>query len=148
MKSVFSLRPGQAALAVALFAALWSMPPTSAEAFDLFARHEVTVQFATADGKPMADAEVKIFAPGKPDRPALIGRTDKTGKFEFPADRDGFWSAEAHTGSEVDRIMIRVGGAGSSKPPSPLWLIGGLVLLLILAVGYRVARARSRRRPG
>lgn len=145
MKSVFSLRPGQAALAVALLAALWSVP---AAAFDLFAQHEVTVHFATADGKPMADAEVKIFAPGRPDRPALIGRTDKTGKFEFPADRDGFWSAEAHTGSEVDQIMIRVGDTGSSKPPSLLWLIGGLVLLLILAVGYRVARARSRRRPG
>jgi hypothetical protein len=128
--------------------ALWSIP---AIALDLFAQHTVTVQFATSDGKAMADAEVSVFAPGQPGRPALTGRTDSAGKFEFSADSDGMWSAEAHSASEVARVTIRVGDKEQSEPLSPLWAIGGLLLLLILALGYRVARARSRRltnRPG
>ena len=125
--------------------ALWSMP---AAAVDLFALHTVTVQFATSDGKPIADAEVRVFAPGAPSRPALTGRTDSTGKFEFSANTDGLWSAEAHAGSEIARVTVRVGGGTeASEPLSPSWLIGGLLLLLILAVAYRVARARSRSPP-
>src|SRR5216684_6925147 len=77
MQSVFSSRLRQAARVAALLAALWSMP---AAALDPFARHTVTVQFATADGKPIADAEVRVFAPGEPGRPVLTGRTDGTGK--------------------------------------------------------------------
>lgn len=145
MQSVPSWRLGQAALAALLFAALWAMP---AAAQSLFARHTVTVQMATSDGKPMADAEVKVFAPGKPNRPALTGRTDKGGKFEFSADEDGFWSAEARNGSEVARVTVRVGGGDQSRTMSPAWLIGGLLLLLALAFAYRVMLARSRRPPG
>lgn len=145
MHSVLSCRLSQAALAAAVLAALWSLP---AVALDLFAQHEVTVQFATSDGKPMADAEVRVFAPGEPNRPVATGRTDSTGKFEFSANTDGMWSAEAHTPSEVARVVVRVGGdKEESEPPSPFWVIGALVLLLVLAFGYRVARARSRARP-
>ncbi len=142
MQSVFSCRLGQAARAAALVAALWSMP---AAALDLFARHRVTVQFATSDGTPIADAEVRVFAPGEPSRAALTGRTDSAGKFVFSANTDGLWSAEAHAASEVARVTVRVGGTEESEPLSPIWLIGGLLLLLILAFGYRVMRARSRR---
>jgi hypothetical protein len=125
--------------------ALWSMP---AAAVDLFARHTVTVQFATSDGKPIADAEVRVFAPGEPGHPALTGRTDSTGKFEFTANTDGLWSAEAHAGSEIARVIVRVGGGTEeSEPLSPFWVIGGLLLLLVLAFAYRVARARSRAPP-
>jgi Domain of unknown function (DUF4198) len=145
MQSVLSSRRGQAALGAALLAALWSMP---AAAQSLFARHAVTAQFATSDGKPMADAEVKVFAPGQPDRPALTGRTDKDGKFEFPADKDGFWSAEARNATEVARVTVRVGGTEQGEPLSPVWLIGGLLLLLVLAFAYRVAFARGRRTRG
>jgi nickel transport protein len=113
---------------------------------DLFARHQVSVQFATQDGKPMANAEVRVFAPGEPNRPALTGRTDSEGKFEFGADKDGFWSAEARSGDEVARVMVRVGAQQQNPEPlSPYWLLGGLFLLLVLAFGYRVARARARR---
>jgi len=144
MHSVLSSRLGQAARAAAVLAALWSMP---AAALDLFARHTVTVQFATADGKPMADAEVRVFALGQPGRPALTGRTDSAGKFEFSANTDGLWSAEAHGASEIARVTIRVGGKEESEPLSPFWVVGGLLLLLILAFGYRVARRRSRTPP-
>lgn len=149
MQSVLSSRFGQAGLAAALLALLWSLSAVGpAAALDLFARHTVTAQFATADGKPMADAEVRVFAPGQPSRPALTGRTDSAGKFEFSANTDGLWSAEAHGASEIARVTIRVGGKGEeSEPLSPYWVVGGLLLLLVLAFGYRVARARSRTRP-
>src|SRR5260370_11676380 len=108
-----------------------SMP---AAAVDLFARHTVPVHFATSDDKPIADAEVRVFAPGEPSQPALTGRTDSAGKFEFSANTDGLWSAEAHSGGEIARVTVRVGGdTEASEPLSPLWLVSGLLLLLILA---------------
>lgn len=136
----------QAAVA-ALLLALIAPAIAPAAAFDLFARHQVTVQFATQDGKPLANAEVRVFAPGEPNRPALTGRTDSQGKFEFGADRDGFWSAEARSGDEIGRVMIRVGSNEPQKeePLSPYWLVGGLFLLLILAFTFRILRARNRR---
>ena len=144
MQSVFSLRLRQAALVVVLLAIT---APWPALALDLFARHQVTVQFATSDGKPMANAEVRVFAPGESNRPALTGHTDSEGKFEFGADRDGFWSAEARSGDEIARVMIRVGSNEPQKdePLSPYWVIGGLVLLLILAFCFRILRALARR---
>ena len=69
MQSVCSSRLRQAALAAALLVVAFG--PRPVEALDLFARHQVTVQFATSDGKPMANAEVRVFAPGEPNRPAL-----------------------------------------------------------------------------
>ena len=144
MHSVLSLRRGQAGLAAVLFLAALAALPAAAQS--LFPRHQVTAQFATSDGKPMADAEVRVFAPGKPSRPVLVGRTDRTGKFEFPADEDGLWSAEARSGSEIARVMVRVGGKEAPELVSPLWVIGGLLVLLMLAIVYRVARIRSRRR--
>lgn len=127
--------------------ALGSLSATGpAAAQSLFAQHQVTVQFATSDGKPIGDAEVRVFAPGQPGRPVFTGRTDNAGKFEFAADSDGLWSAEVHSGSEIARVTVRVGGTEEAEPISPLWLIGGLLLLLMLAVAYRVARARLHRR--
>jgi len=118
-------------------------------AFDLFATHEVTAQFATADGKPMANAEVRVFAPGDPRTPVETGRTDADGKYVFAADRDGIWSAEARTTNEVARVMIRVGGPGQqqhSRVP-PIVVIGGLIALLAMAWWYRVLRMRNQRPP-
>ena len=144
MQSVCSSRLRQAALAAALLVVAFG--PRPVEALDLFARHQVTVQFATSDGKPMANAEVRVFAPGEPNRPALTGRTDNEGKFEFGADRDGFWSAEARSGGEVARASVRVGGEQQKEEPlSPFWLFGVLLMLLVIAVSYRLLRARARR---
>jgi hypothetical protein len=117
-----------------------------AAAFDLFARHEVTVQFATPDGKPMAGAEVRVFAPGEPGRTALTGRTGANGKFVFEADRDGLWSAEAASTDYVARVMIRVGGETQSQNQiSPFLIVGFLVVLLAVAIWYRLLRARTQR---
>jgi hypothetical protein len=125
------------------------LAPAPSAAFDLFATHEVTVQFATQDGKPLANAEVQVFAPGAPKTPAVTGRTNAEGKFVFAADQDGFWSAEAKGADQVARVMIRVGDE-SQQPQSrisPFLVIGALAILLALAIWYRLLRARNRRPP-
>ena len=125
-------------------AALCLLAAAPAGAFDLFATHEVTAQFATPDGKPMANAEVRAFAPGDPNRPAVTGRTDAAGKFVFDADRDGFWSAEARSPDYVARVMIRVGGEQQSKHwLSPFLVVGILVVMLAIAIWYRLLRGRA-----
>ncbi|MBV8889846.1 MAG: hypothetical protein JO305_09290 [Alphaproteobacteria bacterium] len=136
----------QAGVFAIVLGMLLGLAPAGAFAFDLFATHQVNVQFATPDGKPMANAEVRVFAPGEADRPYLTGRADADGKFEFGTDRDGFWTAEAQDGTSVGRVMIRVGKAGAERNGlSPVLVIGGLVVLLIVAFWYRVLRAKARR---
>ena len=131
------------ALLLGAVVALCLFVASPAGAIDLFATHEVTAQFATPDGKPMANAEVRAFAPGNPNSPAVTGRTDAQGKFMFAADRDGFWSAEAHSTDYVARVMIRVGGEQQSQNwLSPVLVIGFLVVMLALAIWYRLLRAR------
>ena len=126
-----------------------TLVPAPSVAFDLFATHEVTVQFATHDGKPMVNAEVQVFAPGDAKTPVITGRTDTEGKFVFAADQDGFWSAEAKGADQVARVMIRVGGEAqqSQSRISPFLVIGALAILLALAIWYRLLRARNRRPP-
>ena len=134
------------AFIIVLFLAAALVPAPSA-AFDLFATHEVTVQFATNDGKPMGNAEVQVFAPGDAKAPVITGRTDAEGKFVFDADQDGFWSAEAKGADQVARVMIRVGGESQTSQSriSPFLVIGVLAAFLALAIWYRLLRARSRR---
>ena len=45
----------------------------------------------------------------------LTGRTDKAGKFAFPADEDGFWTAEARAGDQIARATVRVGGPETQR---------------------------------
>jgi hypothetical protein len=134
--------PGVLALAIVLLAS-----PSPSVALDLFATHEVTAQFATPGGKPMANAEVQVFSPGDSKTPVVTGHTDADGKFVFEADRDGFWSAEARTADQVARIMIRVGGdtQPAQRRFSPFLVIGVLAILLAIAIWYRLLRARRSR---
>ncbi len=134
---------------VAVLILTTALVPAPSVAFDLFATHEVTVQFATQDGKPLANAEVQVFPPGDARTPAITGRTDAQGKFVFDADQDGFWSAEAKGADQVARVMIRVGGESQTSQSriSPFLVIGALAVLLALAIWYRLLRARSRRPP-
>ena len=111
-------------------------------------RHEVTAQFATSDGKPMADAAVRVFSPGDPKTPVETGHTDSQGKFVFGADRDGMWTAEARTSAEVARVMIRVGaGAPQEQQRSrlpPIAVIGAIILLVAMGWWYLLLRRRGR----
>ncbi len=139
-------------LAAVMFAALLCgdvlmLCNSPAAAFDLFATHEVTVQFATADGKAMPDAPVSVFAPGDATHAVTTGRTDKDGKFTFGADRDGLWTAVARDKDEVARATVRVGGPGGErKGLSPFLVFGVLGVLLAIAIWYRFLRARTRPR--
>jgi hypothetical protein len=133
-----SWRPDAAALIVA---SMLLSPP--AHAFDLWATHEVTAQFATADGKPLSGADVRVFAPGQPNAPFTTGHTDAAGKFVFDADRDGIWSIEARTPAEIARISKRVGGGPAQRGWIEPWMvIGGLLALLAAAFWYRLRRLR------
>jgi hypothetical protein len=126
----------------------WLLAESPACAFGLFATHEVTAQFATADGKPMANAAVRVFAPGDLKTPVETGHTDTAGKFVFYADGDGMWTAEARTPSQVARVMIRV-GAGAPQQQTripPVVVIGALILLVAIAWWYRTLRAKARQR--
>jgi hypothetical protein len=133
---------------LAATAIVFALALSPAAASDLFGtRHEVSVQFATQDGKPLSDAEVRVFAPGETKTPALTGRTNSEGKFTFDADRDGFWSAEARSADQIAHLMIRVGG--DAQPESwfsPFLVIGALAILLAIAIWYRLLRARRRGR--
>jgi hypothetical protein len=143
----YVLRVSKYLVLLATFVVLLQFAATPVAGLGLFDTHEVTAQFATADGKPMADAEARVFAPGDPKTPVATGRTDSEGKFVFGADRDGFWSAEARGGGQVARIMIRVGGeAQPQNRISPFLVIGVLAILLAIAIWYRLLRARSQRR--
>ncbi len=92
----------------------------------------------------MANAEVRAFSPGDPSKPAVTGRTDAEGKFIFAANQDGFWSAEARSPDYVARVMIRVGAEQQSHNWwSPIFVIGLLLIMLALAIWYRLLRARA-----
>jgi hypothetical protein len=75
--------PARCASVVFLVLAAYLSGIAAAHAFDLFAAHEVTAQFATPAGRPLADAMVRVFAPGEPATPVATGRTDSQGKFVF-----------------------------------------------------------------
>jgi nickel transport protein len=133
-------------LVAVISTALCLLAAAPSSAFNLFAAHEVTAQFATPEGKPMANAEVQVFAPGEARTPALTGRTDANGKFVFEADRDGFWSAEARNADQIARVMIRVGGETQPQSRvSPFFVLGLLAVLLVIAIWYRFLRSRVRR---
>ncbi|HEX3536489.1 MAG TPA: hypothetical protein VHU15_06955 [Stellaceae bacterium] len=143
MQSVLIRRRRQAAATCLMLLAL--IVPGPAVSQTLFGR-QIEVTLAAQDGKPMADAEVRVFAPSDPTRPVIAGKTDSNGKFYFTANRDGFWTAEARRGDEVARVSVRVTGLeGGTEQLSPWLLFGGLLLLLALAIGFRILRARSRR---
>ena len=128
-------------------ATLYLLVLSPGAAFSLFGTREVTTQFATQDGKPLANADVQVFAPGDSKNPAVTGHTDAAGKFVFEADRDGFWSAEARGADQVARVMIRVGGEAQPQTAfSPFLIIGILAVLAAIAIWYRLLRARTRRR--
>ena len=142
-------RPCFIALLFALVLAALALCNSPAGAFDLFATHEVTVQFATSAGQPLANAEVKVFAPGDLSHPVQTGKTDEHGKFQFGTDRDGLWTAQAEGDGEVARATVRVGGSANQDQQSrfsPILVIGGLLVLLVIAAWYRFLRARSRQR--
>jgi hypothetical protein len=130
----------------AFLLSLLTFPCAPSHAFDLFFKREITVHFATAQGEPLANAAVRVFAPRNPEKPAFLGRTDGKGDFSFSADRKGFWTAEAASAGEIARVMVRVGAGARGRPFAPRYFLRGLVLiLLVVALGIHLFVRRRRR---
>ena len=73
----------------------------------------------------------EVFAPANRKPRRLPGAPTPKANLSFEADRDGFWSAEAHSADQVARSMIRVGGDGAAAEPLfPVSVIGVLAILL------------------
>jgi len=145
MQSVPIRRRRQAAIGLCLMLLALAGFAGTAAAQSLFGK-QVEVTLAARDGKPMAGAEVRVFAPGNLTRPATTGKTDSDGKFYFSADRDGVWTAEATQHGEVARVSVEGRGVeGGNESVSPWLLVGLLIVLLAIAVAYRILRTRSRR---
>ncbi|MGD1949108.1 MAG: carboxypeptidase-like regulatory domain-containing protein [Leptolyngbyaceae cyanobacterium] len=62
-----------------------------------------SVQASYTSGQPMAEAQVIVYSPEKPDEPWTTGQTSEQGEFEFNPDTQGNWE-----------VVIRQAGHGTS----------------------------------
>lgn len=71
-------------------------------------------------GRPMAGAQVTVFAPGAPEQPWLMGECDERGRFEFapPVDRAGVWDIRVVQRGHGGRVAVEVAGEGEQAGPS------------------------------
>ncbi|MEB3159983.1 MAG: carboxypeptidase regulatory-like domain-containing protein [Synechocystis sp.] len=78
-------------------------------------------------GKPMAEAQVLVYAPDQSQEPWLIGKTDQTGKFLFTpdGDRPGNWEVAVRQGGHGTMVtvpwqtMVVVNGNDKQNQPDP-----------------------------
>ncbi len=63
-----------------------------------------------SSGEPLRSANVKIYAPGKPDQPWLEGTTDENGKFAFEPDKSipGEWEVFIKERGHADILTVPV----------------------------------------
>jgi len=75
----------------------------------------VEVQALFDTGKPMAEAQVAVFAPGQPETPWQTGLTDEAGNFRFSPDPDqvGNWEVQVRQAGHGSMATIAVGAAGA-----------------------------------
>jgi nickel transport protein len=74
----------------------------------------VVVEATYHSGRPMAGAQVTVFAPGASDEPWLVGECDGTGRFEFspPVDLSGAWDVRVVHHGHGGRVAVEVAGEG------------------------------------
>lgn len=72
----------------------------------------ITIQAKYDDGKPMANAQVVIYAPRDPANPWLKGKTDANGNFSFVPNRDvantGNWDVKVRQSGHGDITSIPI----------------------------------------
>ena len=96
----------------------------------------VAVEFRFTDGTTMALADAMAFAPGHPNEPSVIGRTDEHGRFSFFPDQDGDWTVEVHDGdTHVARAVVTVSDhkAAETRHVFPDWLVAVSLVFNVLA---------------
>jgi nickel transport protein len=80
----------------------------------------VGVRAAYDDGTPVSFSEARVFAPGAPEKPALVGTTDRHGCFLFRPDTNGVWKVTVDDGmGHVATEELRFEGqavAGEQEP--------------------------------
>jgi nickel transport protein len=69
---------------------------------------EFTTQYSS--GVPLQQANVRVFAPGHPDKPWFEGKTDANGKFSFKPDQKipGEWEVRIGHGDHGDILEVPV----------------------------------------
>ena len=73
---------------------------------------ELNARFSS--GKPIAHAQVTIYAPNDAEKPWQTGTTDAEGRFLFVPDlaQTGNWVAKVHQAGHGDAIAIAIGQSG------------------------------------
>lgn len=74
----------------------------------------VAVEATYHSGRPMAGAQVTVFAPGAAEEPWLVGECDETGRFEFTpsVERTGVWDVRVVHHGHGGRVSVEVAGEG------------------------------------
>ncbi|MEB3359866.1 MAG: carboxypeptidase-like regulatory domain-containing protein [Synechococcales bacterium] len=69
------------------------------------------IQASYDTGKPMADAQVVVYAPDNPAEPWLTGTTDEQGRFVFTPDPSmpGQWDVQVRQAGHGDIVSIPLG---------------------------------------
>jgi nickel transport protein len=120
------------------------------------------IHFKYSTGEGMAYAQVRLYAPSRPETEVLLSLTDRNGRFSFVPDEEGVWTVEAsdgmgHQGSITITGTAETAAAGAAmgtapaaaggKTPLFLRIILGLSLMLnIFGLYYLVLRGISKKR--
>ncbi len=106
----------------------------------------VAVEFRFTDGSAMGFADAVAYAPGRPEEPAVAGRTDAQGRFALYPDQDGDWTVEAHDSSDhVARARVRVADhhVAERRRAFPDWLVAISLVCNVLAAAW-LGRGRAK----
>lgn len=90
------------------------------------ARPGIVVEIYYADGETMPFAEVAAYAPGSPEAPFAVGRTDREGRFAFAPNAPGNWRIEGrdHEGHKVTLgVPVAQDGAVSKTSKPRDWVL-------------------------
>jgi nickel transport protein len=122
----------------------------------------LAIHFKYSTGEGMAYAQVRLYAPSRPDTEVLLSLTDRNGRFSFVPDEEGVWTVEAsdgmgHQGSititgtaETAASGAAMGtapeAAGGKTPLFPRLILGLSLTANIFGLYYFVLRGISKKR--
>ena len=111
---------------------------------------QTTVEILAAydSGKPMAEAQVTVYAPDEPDIPWRTGMTDRNGRYSFtPKSTPGTWDVQVRQSGHGDIVHIPIGenvavsgGTGYSTPQ--ILLMGASIIWGLIGTGLYFSRKR------
>ena len=119
-----------AALAVLLLFGLTTTAHAHGAKIEYTIDMTVEIRAAYDSGKPMAGAQVTVYAPNNPAQPWLTGVCDQDGRFTFVPDPSlpGTWDVQVRLAGHGDMLHITIGQDGATGGSSGF---GGLQLVLM-----------------